>query len=219
MEKQRGMKNRMGLYRTGIFLLVYILVFFPGLQTSKASETSSEVGQTGFETSTGCFSGDITNVCNCVLLTLENMAFSSAQQATPFRRKRTVRPAQAFGIGGNLLGPTLGFASVYMQYSYGQMLQAEAGIDLSTVYGGLNIYPPLPLSVEGLSPYMGLMIGYSDPARQNLARGIYAYMPVGFRYVTPDDWYICVEFAATTSSNIKTSPLFLGIKLGYLFKW
>jgi hypothetical protein len=43
-------------------------------------------------------------------------------------------------------------------------------------------------------------------------------MPVGIRFTTPDDWYVCAEISATTASSVRTAPLFLGIKLGYLFK-
>lgn len=145
-------------------------------------------------------------------------SFTALPQNSVLRRRRTIVREQAFGVGGNLLGPTLGYASAYLQYSYGRVIQMEAGLDLSTVYTGLNLYPHVFNRIEELSPYMGLMIGYSDPLKQNIAKGIYAYMPVGMRYVTSDDWYICFEIAATTASTVQTAPLFLGIKLGYLFK-
>lgn len=147
-----------------------------------------------------------------------SMSFVSSQQNSVLRRRRSMLREQALGIGANLLGPTMGYASAYLQYSYGRVIQAEAGIGLSTVYTGINLYPQVFNRIEELSPYMGLMIGYSDPIKQNIAKGIYAYMPVGLRYLTPDDWYVCIEIAATTASTVKTTPLFLGIKLGYLFK-
>lgn len=142
----------------------------------------------------------------------------SSQEFNLLRRRRPMMRDQALGVGANLLGPTLGYASAYLQYSIGRVVQAEAGLDLSAVYAGINLYPHVFNRIEELSPYMGLMIGYSDPLRQNIAQGIYAYMPVGMRYVTSDNWYVCVEIAGTTASNIRTAPLFLGIKLGYLFK-
>lgn len=146
------------------------------------------------------------------------VSYTASQQNSVFRRRRTMVREQAFGVGANLLGPTLGYASAYLQYSYGHVIQAEAGLDLSTVYAGINLYPHVFGRIEELSPYMGLMIGYSDPLKQNIAKGIYAYMPIGMRYVTADDWYVCIEIAATTASTVQTAPLFLGIKLGYLFK-
>lgn len=146
------------------------------------------------------------------------VSYTSFQQNSVFRRRRSMVREQALGVGANLLGPTLGYASAYLQYSYGRVIQAETGIDLSTVYAGINLYPHVFNRFEELSPYMGLMIGYSDPLRQNIAKGIYAYMPIGMRYVTADDWYVCIEIAATTASTVQTAPLFLGIKLGYLFK-
>jgi len=144
--------------------------------------------------------------------------YYSLQQNSVLRRRRSMLREQALGVGANLLGPTMGYASAYLQYSYGRVFQAEAGIDLSTVYTGINLYPQVFYRLEELSPYMGLMIGYSDPIKQNIVKGIYAYMPVGMRYLTTDDWYVCIEIAATTASTVKTAPLFLGIKLGYLFK-
>lgn len=144
--------------------------------------------------------------------------YTSSQQNSVIRRRRSMVREQALGVGANLLGPTLGYASTYLQYSYGRVIQAEAGIDLSTVYTGINLYPHVFNRFEELSPYMGLMIGYSDPLKQNIAKGIYAYMPIGMRYVTADDWYVCIEIAATTASTVQTAPLFIGIKLGYLFK-
>ncbi|MFZ5431094.1 MAG: hypothetical protein ACOZDD_12740 [Bacteroidota bacterium] len=142
----------------------------------------------------------------------------NSNQTSVFRRKRSMLRNQAMGIGANLLGPTMGYTSVFLQYSPGEVVQTEIGADLTTVYGGITLYPKIPGRIEGLSPYMGLMIGYSDPARKNIAKGIYAYMPVGLRYVTQDDWYVSIEMAATTASTVKTAPLFMGVKLGYLFK-
>jgi hypothetical protein len=146
------------------------------------------------------------------------ITYSTSQQNSVLRRRRSMVREQALGVGANLLGPTLGYASAYLQYSYGRVIQMEAGLDLSTVYTGINLYPHIFGRIEELSPYMGLMIGYSDPLKQNIAKGIYAYMPIGLRYITSDDWYVCVEIAATTASTVQTAPLFLGIKLGYLFK-
>jgi hypothetical protein len=146
------------------------------------------------------------------------ITYSTSQQNSVLRRRRSMVREQALGVGANLLGPTLGYASAYLQYSYGRVIQMEAGLDLSTVYTGINLYPHIFGRIEELSPYMGLMIGYSDPLKQNIAKGIYAYMPIGLRYITSDDWYVCVEIAATTASTLQTAPLFLGIKLGYLFK-
>ena len=172
----------------------------------------------------GVWATDILHVRNNVtyhfLLTNPetSMSFVSSQQNSVLRRRRSMLREQALGIGANLLGPTMGYASAYLQYSYGRVIQAEAGIGLSTVYTGINLYPQVFYRLEELSPYMGLMIGYSDPIKQNIAKGIYAYMPVGMRYLTTDDWYVCIEIAATTASTVKTAPLFLGIKLGYLFK-
>jgi hypothetical protein len=147
--------------------------------------------------------------------------FSSPQnsnQTSVFRRRRSLLRNQSLGIGANLLGPTMGYTSVFLQYSPGEVVQTEVGADLSTVYGGITLYPKIEGKIEDLSPYMSLMIGYSDPARKNTAKGIYAYMPVGLRYITQDDWYISFEIAATTASTVKTAPLFMGVKLGYLFK-
>ena len=140
------------------------------------------------------------------------------QTTSVFRRRRTKLQSREMGIGGNLFGPTLNFASAYLQYSFSRALQAESGLDLSTVYAGFNLYPRLVQQFEGLSPYMGLMVGYSDPDNLSTATGIYAYMPVGLRYVTTNDWYICLEFAATTADNVRSSPLYLGLKMGFLFK-
>lgn len=139
-------------------------------------------------------------------------------QTSVFRRRRTMLRQQQLGLGGNILGPTLSIASAYLQYSFIKTAQIEAGLDLATVYAGFNFYPRVIRQNENLSPYMGLMIGYSDPDRNKLVKGIYAYMPVGLRFVTPDDWYICLEIAATTAHNVRTSPLFLGLKMGFLFK-
>lgn len=142
----------------------------------------------------------------------------SEQEFSLLRRRRSMIRHQALGVGANLLGPTLGYASAYLQYSFGRVVQAEAGLDISTVYTGLNLYPHVFNRIEELSPYMGLMVGYSDPLKQNIVKGVYAYMPVGVRFITPDDWYVCAELAATTASKVGTAPLFFGIKLGYLFK-
>lgn len=149
---------------------------------------------------------------------IPSASYTSAQQNSVLRRRRSMVREQALGVGANLLGPTLGYASAFLQYSYGRVIQAEAGLDLSTVYTGINLYPHVLNRYEELSPYMGLMIGYSDPLKQNIAKGIYAYMPIGMRYITADDWYLCIEIAATTASSVQTAPLFIGIKLGYLFK-
>ncbi len=146
---------------------------------------------------------------------------SSEPQTTPqtsvFRRRRTMRRQQQLGLGGNIFGPTLSVASAYMQYSFIRTAQIEAGLDLSTVYGGFNFYPRVITQNENLSPYMGLMIGYSM-GRNKQVEGIYAYMPVGIRYLTPDDLYICLEIAATTAHNVRSAPLFLGLKMGFLIK-
>jgi hypothetical protein len=140
------------------------------------------------------------------------------QTTSVFRRKRTKVGERELGIGGNVLGPTMNYASAYLQYSFSRVLQAESGLDLSTVYAGFNLFPRIIEQIEGLSPYMGLMIGYSDPDNLKTANGIYAYMPVGIRYVTRADWYMCLEFAATTADNVRSSPFFLGVKLGLLFR-
>ena len=140
------------------------------------------------------------------------------QTTSVFRRKRTNVREHEFGIGGNVLGATMNYASAYLQYSLSRVLQVEGGLDLSTVYAGFNLFPKVIEKIEGLSPYMGLMIGYSDPDNLKTANGIYAYMPVGIRYLTADNWYICLELAATTADNVRSSPLFVGVKLGFLFK-
>lgn len=152
------------------------------------------------------------------LLPGENLLADQANQTSVLRRRRTLIRYQSIGIGANLLGATLGYASVYLQYSVGKVVEFESGADLATVYGGMKLYPEILARLEELRPYMGLMIGYSDPSRNNAAKGIYAYMPVGIRYLTQDDWYLCAELAATTASSVRTAPLFLGIKVGYLFK-
>jgi len=139
-------------------------------------------------------------------------------QTSVFHRRRTMSRQQQLGIGGNILGPTLSLASVYLQYSFIKTAQIEAGLDLATAYAGFNFYPRVINQNENLSPYMGLMIGYSDPERNKLVKGIYAYMPVGLRFVTPDDWYVCLEVAATTAHSVRSAPLFLGLKMGFLFK-
>jgi hypothetical protein len=147
---------------------------------------------------------------------------NSLPQTTPqtsvFRRRSTMRRQQQLGLGGNIFGPTLSIASAYMQYSFIKTAQIEAGLDLATVYAGFNFYPRVITQYEFLSPYMGLMIGYSDPERNKTVKGIYAYMPVGIRFVTPDNWYVCLEVAATTAHNVRSAPLFLGLKMGFLFK-
>ena len=161
------------------------------------------------------------NICPACI-TVPGPEIISLPQTTPqtsvFRRRRTMNRQQQLGIGGNILGPTLGIASAYMQYSFIKTAQIEAGLDLATVYAGFNFYPRVITLNENLSPYMGLMIGYSDPERNKTVKGIYAYMPVGFRIITPDDWYVCIEVAATTAHNVRSAPLFLGLKMGFLFK-
>jgi hypothetical protein len=141
-----------------------------------------------------------------------------APQPMPLRRKRSMRAEKALGTGINMLGPSMNYGSAYLQYSVGRVFQAEAGIDLSTVYGGICLYPMHTSKIQGLAPYMGLMIGYADSTAKILNEGIYAYMPVGMRYLAPDRWFMSFELAATTSHNIRTGPLFAGLKLGYLFR-
>ncbi len=146
-----------------------------------------------------------------------NMLPRTTPQTSVFRRRRTMSRQQQLGIGGNIFGPTLSAASAYIQYSFIESAQLEAGLDLSTLYAGFNFYPRVITQNKNLSPYMGLMIGYSDPESNKTAKGIYAYMPVGLRLVTPEDWYVCLEIAATTAHNVRTAPLFLGLKMGFLF--
>jgi hypothetical protein len=198
--------------------LVIIILLAIGSQRKSAAIDSTFV----------CADFQITSVINILpdniyptWITVPAPEMNSLPQTTPqtsvFRRRRTMRRQQQLGLGGNIFGPTLSVASAYMQYSFIRTAQIEVGLDLSTVYGGFNFYPRVITQNENLSPYMGLMIGYSM-GRNKQVEGIYAYMPVGIRYVTPDDLYICLEIAATTAHNVRSAPLFLGLKMGFLIK-
>lgn len=199
----------------GIFLL--FLVIFPQASTARDGELLQAYSETGIFFN---FPGipETESIQLLSITPLPAMLPQSGNQRSILRRRRTMRREQFLGIGGNLLGPTLGYASVFLQYAPGKVIQAETGADMTTVYGGLSLYPKVNSRVEGLGPYMGLMLGYSDPNQKNLAKGIYAYMPIGIRYVTIDDWYVSFEVAATTASSVRSAPLFMGIKLGYLFR-
>lgn len=170
------------------------------------------------EAGPGILAGTISSIPETGTYALASGNPQPRQTTSVFRRKRTKVGEGEFGIGGNVLGPTLNYASACLQYSFSRALQAEAGLDLSSVYAGFNLFPRVILRTEGLAPYMGLMIGYSDPDNRKTANGVYAYMPVGIRFLTTGQWYICAELAATTADNVRSSPLFLGLKLGLLFK-
>lgn len=123
----------------------------------------------------------------------------------------------AFGAGVTLLGASLETGSVFLQYGLGTSLQAEAGAGTRALYGGLILYPLPARRLEGFSPYMGLLAGYSANERNRYRKDAYMYMPVGVRYVRYDHWFISAEIAATTADNLKWGPLVAGIKLGFLF--
>ncbi|HAX95713.1 MAG TPA: hypothetical protein DCY35_04215 [Prolixibacteraceae bacterium] len=139
-------------------------------------------------------------------------------QPNPLRRKRNFRKEKALLVGFNLLGATMNYGSAYLGYALGRVVNLETGLDLTTAYGGVSLHPIQFRRVEGLSPYMGLMAGYAGIGDGPLEEEFYMYMPVGVRYLTPDNWHISIEIAATTADNIHTGPLYGGIKLGYYFK-
>lgn len=139
-------------------------------------------------------------------------------QPNPLRRKRNLRKEKALLVGFNLLGATMNYGSAYLGYALGRVVNLETGLDLTTAYGGVSLHPIQFRRIEGLSPYMGLMAGYAGIGDGPLEEEFYMYMPVGVRYLTPDNWHISLEIAATTADNIRTGPLYGGIKLGYYFK-
>lgn len=143
---------------------------------------------------------------------------TDASQPHPLRRRRSLRREKALLVGVNLLGATMNYGSAYLGYALGRVVNLETGIDLSTAYGGISLHPVQFRKIEGLSPYMGLMAGYSGVGSGQQKEEFFMYMPVGVRYLTPDNWHISIEVAATTADNIRTGPLFGGIKLGYYFK-
>lgn len=141
-----------------------------------------------------------------------------ARQTLSLRQRRNLRREHYAGLGVNLLGPTLGYGSVCMNYSIGNTSQLEAGIDLSTVYAGFNLFPVRVSRAERLSPYMGLMAAYGRKTGTDRKDDIYMYMPVGIRYLNDDNWFFSFEVAATTADHVSSSPFYAGIKLGYLFR-
>lgn len=140
------------------------------------------------------------------------------KQSLTLRRKRNLRREHFAGLSFNLLGPTLGYGSVSMNYSIGNTSQFEAGIDLSTVYAGFNLYPVQINRGGNFAPYMGLMVAYGRKISSEKEDDIYMYMPVGVRYLNDDNWFFSVEVAATTADHVSSSPFYAGIKLGYLFR-
>lgn len=150
--------------------------------------------------------------------TLEIDIPSDVSQPHPLRRRRSLRREKALIVGANLLGATMNYGSAFFGYAIGKVVNLEAGIDLTTAYGGISLHPIQFRRIEGLSPYMGLMAGYKGSGNGQKAEELYMYMPIGVRYITPDNWHISIEVAATTADNIRTGPLYGGIKLGYYFK-
>lgn len=141
-----------------------------------------------------------------------------SEQPLTLRQKRNLRREHFAGLSVNILGPTLGYGSVSMNYSIGSTSQIEAGIDLSTVFAGFNLYPVRLSRAENFSPYMGLMVAYGRKISSDKKDDIYMYMPVGIRYVNDDNWFFSLEVAATTADHVSSSPFYAGIKLGYLFR-
>ena len=148
--------------------------------------------------------------------TISASAYPSEQSLT-LRQKRNLRREHFAGLSVNFLGPTLGYGSVSMNYSIGTVTQIEAGIDLSTVYGGINLYPLRLDRGDNFSPYMGLMVAYGRKISSDKKDDIYMYMPVGIRYLNDDNWFFSVEVAATTADHVSSSPFYTGIRLGYRF--
>ncbi len=122
-----------------------------------------------------------------------------------------------FGAGVSLLGGSLGYGSVFVQYGIGRSLQAETGAGPGALYGGLGLFPLPSRRPEGISPYMGLFAGYTGRARSGFRKGAYMYMPAGVRCLHARGWFFSAEVAATTAGSLGWGPLYAGIKFGYLF--
>ena len=223
------MKDQPGCARPGTGVNPFILPVLTVLLLICITATAGNGNNPGVPGCTG-YSGPLPDqepvISNSVLpyvrLNASHYSISSSPypsgQSLTLRQKRNLRREHFAGLSVNIFGPTLGYGSVSMNYSIGSTSQIEAGIDLSTVYAGFNLYPIRLNRAETFAPYMGLMVAYGRKISSENKDDIFMYMPVGIRYLNDDNWFFSVEVAATTADHVSSSPFYTGIKLGYLFR-
>lgn len=199
---------------TAITITMALSAWLSPLMSFASQEGPIDIPKVSLHSSINFTSNIYGNVASSSILDLP----TEAAQPNPLRRKRNLRNEKALLVGFNLLGATMNYGSAFLGYALGRVVNLETGIDLTTAYGGISLHPIQFRRIEGLSPYMGLMAGYAGIGGGVLEEEFYMYMPVGVRYLTPDNWHISMEIAATTADNIRTGPLYGGIKLGYYFK-
>lgn len=118
-------------------------------------------------------------------------------------------------MGFNLLGPTLGYGSFFVQYGTGEIFLFETGANFNAAYGGFSVFPFRYSRYRELAPYMGLFLGYADPSQVEKDKGVFAYMPVGTLYRISSRWVVSAELAVTTAGNLNWGPIYAGVKLGF----
>lgn len=136
---------------------------------------------------------------------------SHGQEANP-------RSERKFGIGGQLLGPTL-LLSANLNYFITHNFNVEIGGGIMGYYGGLKFYFGKADKQHKWTPYFGAH--YTSVVFLNISssnenkNGIYA--PVGIQLMTSGGFTFAPEIAYLYLDKNQKTPIWGAIKFGYNF--